>query len=434
MGYGPKKLAISFSGRNLTHFGGLWLVQRFFRQLNLRHRLQRAVPFIQRNNHYRASEMFLALIYPIILGMGRLESTQLLRHNGTFQYLTGLSAYPNPTALRRFLTRIPEKVLHRLRHFHRTLSTEMTCLPRCPTTIIFDLDSTVLTVYGKPEGAKRGYNPFKKGRASYHPIVCFEGISKDYWEGEFRKGDAHTGQGALALLQTCFARIPQTVRSVRIRADVGFYDHKTTEWLEEKKAGYAIVAKITRPIQHHLGGLRFRKRGTLAFAEFFYQPIGWKNPRRFIVVRKPVAELASSQMTLFALDKYTYHVYVTNLAMKPVNVWKFYNGRAALELIIKELKHDYFLTKIPTHSFLANEIYFHLLMLTYNLINWFKRLCLPPDFQAKTLKTIRTQLIFVPAELIKSQNRPTLKLPEQITQRHVFKTILKNLQKLKLKY
>lgn len=433
MGYGPKKLVISFSGHNLTHFGGLWLVQKFLRHLNLRHRLQRAVPFVQRNNHYSASEMFLALIYPIILGLGRLESTQLLRRNGTFQYLTGLSAYPDPTALRRFLTRIPVKVLHRLRLFHRTLSTEMACFPHGPTTIIFDLDSTVLTVYGKLEGAKRGYNPFKKGRASYHPMVCFEGISKDYWEGEFREGNAHAGKGALKLLQTCFARIQQTVRFVRIRADVGFYDHKTIEWLEGKKAGYVIVAKITCPIQHLLGGLRFRKKGTLAFAEFSYQPIGWKKPGRFIVVRKPVAELASPQMTIFALDKYTYHVYVTNLSMKPVNIWRFYNGRAAIELIIKELKYDYFLTRIPTHSFLANEIYFHLLMLTYNLINWFKRFCLPPDFQTKTLKTIRAQLIFVPAELIKSQNRPTLKLPEQIAQRHVFKTILKNLQKLKLK-
>lgn len=432
MAYGPKKLSISYSNPNLTHFGGLWLIQSFFRHLNLRRRLQRAVPFIQRNNHYSCSEIILSLIYPFILGLGRLESTKLLRHNGVFQYLTGLLIYPNPVTLRRFLIRMPQKVLQRLRHFHATLLTEMVHHPRSPTSIIFDLDSTVLTVYGKLEGAKRGYNPFKKGRASYHPLVCFEGITKDYWDGEFREGNVHTGSGALSLLKTCFSRIPQTVRSVRIRADVGFYDHKVVEWLEEKKVGYVIVAKMTKPIQNRLSGLRFRKtKKTLAFAEFTYQPAGWEEPHRFVAMRKPLAELASPQMTLFTMKKYAYHVYVTNLHMKPINIWKFYNGRAAVEVIIKELKHDYFLTKIPTRSFMANTSYFHILMLTYNLINWFKRLCLPREFQNKTINTIRSQLIFIPAELTRSQNKPTLKLPKQITQRKLFDATLKNIKKIK---
>lgn len=433
MAYGPKNLKISYSAHNLTHFGGLWLVQNFFRHLNLRRRLQRAVPFIQRNNHYSASEMFLSLIYPIILGLGRLESTRLLRHNGVFQYLTGLPIYPNPTSLRRFLVRMPQSVLQRLRHFHTSLLMEMLHLPRKPTSLIFDLDSTVLTVYGRLEGARIGYNPFKKGRSSYHPLVCFEGITKDYWEGELREGNVHTGKGALELLQTCFSRIPKTVRPVRIRADVGFYDHKVIEWLEERKAGYVIVAKLTRPVQNILSGLRFRKaKGSLGFAKFSYQPVGWKTTHRFIAVRKPLAELASPQLTMFTLGRYAYHVYVTNLSMKPINVWKFYNGRAAVEIIIKELKHDYFLTKIPTKSFAANETYFHLLMLTYNLVNWLKRLCLPREFQNKTLKTIRSQLIFIPAELTRSQNKPTLKLSKQTMQRHLFDTTLKNIKKLKL--
>jgi hypothetical protein len=32
-----------------------------------------------------------------------------------------------------------------------------------PRKVIFDLDSTVLTVYGKQENALIGYNPTKKG-------------------------------------------------------------------------------------------------------------------------------------------------------------------------------------------------------------------------------------------------------------------------------
>ena len=36
-------------------------------------------------------EMLLALLYPVILGLERIETTQLLRQNGVIQYLTGLA-------------------------------------------------------------------------------------------------------------------------------------------------------------------------------------------------------------------------------------------------------------------------------------------------------------------------------------------------------
>ncbi|MBI3812999.1 MAG: transposase [Nitrospinae bacterium] len=42
-----------------------------------------------------------------------------------------------------------------------------------PTRVIFDLDSTVLVLYGKQEMARIGYNPTKRGRPSYHPLLCF---------------------------------------------------------------------------------------------------------------------------------------------------------------------------------------------------------------------------------------------------------------------
>lgn len=39
--------------------------------------------------------------------------------------------------------------------------------------ITFDLDSTVMTRYGTQQGAARGYNPAKRGRASHHPLMAF---------------------------------------------------------------------------------------------------------------------------------------------------------------------------------------------------------------------------------------------------------------------
>lgn len=38
---------------------------------------------------------------------------------------------------------------------------------------ILDLDSIVITRYGEQEGAKKGYNPNKRGRLSHHPLIAF---------------------------------------------------------------------------------------------------------------------------------------------------------------------------------------------------------------------------------------------------------------------
>ena len=60
----------------------------------------------RRNAAYSIGEMLLALLYPMILGLERIETTQLLRQNGVFQYLTGLPSYPDATTMRRFLEKL----------------------------------------------------------------------------------------------------------------------------------------------------------------------------------------------------------------------------------------------------------------------------------------------------------------------------------------
>jgi hypothetical protein len=103
-----------------------------------------------------------------------------------------------------------------------------------------------------------------------------------------------------------------------------------------------------------------------------------------------------------------------------------------VELIIKELKGDYPLGKIPTKHFAANEAFFHILLFSYNLINWFKRLCLPKEFQNMTLSTLRNRLLLIPGELVKIENRPTLKLPANFLYKDAFEYAIKRIDKLKI--
>jgi len=431
MQYGPQRIVLTFDGKNLTHFGGIYLLHLFFKRIQLRHRLHRKLTFTQRNNRYSVPEQMLALIYPITLGIGRIEATHLLKQNGVFQYLTGLPTYPNPTTLRRFLLRMAPVALPKLRKLHDELLLSMILRPQVPTKVIFDLDSTVLILYGKQEMARIGYNPQKWGRPSYHPLLCFNGITKDFWHGELRPGDTHTATGTVELLKAVFAKLPSSVKSVIIRADKGFYDHETIEYLESNKALFVIVAKLTAPVKRTISTLSYQVHSSgLETAEFMYQPTKWKKEYRFVVIRRLIPEDPTEQLTLFSMGKYSYQVIVTNMKLTPLHLWRFYNRRAAVELIIKELKGDYPLGKIPTKHFAANEAYFHTLLFSYNLINWFKRLCLPTEFHNMTLKTLRARLLLIPGELIRPDNRPTLKLPANLLYKHAFEYAIKKIEKL----
>lgn len=274
MPWGPRKLTIKFGTTTLTHYGGVYLLHRFLSRLGFKDGIAHQLRVTQRNNRYSVGEMLLARLYPMILGLERIETTQLLRQNGVFQYLTGLHAYPNPSTLRRFLLRVAPTALPQLRALHDRFLARMTARPRAPSRLIFDVDSTVLVLYGKQEDAKIGYNPLKRGRPLYHPLLCCEGRSKDFWHGELRPGDAHTASGTRDLLASCFAKIPAGVRMVIVRADKGFYDHALIEWLEAHRARFVIVARLTAPIKRKLPHLKYvsPSRG-IEVAEFRYQPL-----------------------------------------------------------------------------------------------------------------------------------------------------------------
>ena len=429
---GPRKLAIEFGATGLTHYGGVYLLHRFLSRVGFKDAIAREIRLAQRNNRYSVGEMLLALLYPILLGLDRIDTTQLLRQNGVFQYLTGLPSYPDATTLRRFLLRVAPIALPKLRALHDRFLHRMTLLPEPPSRVIFDVDSTVLVVDGKQEQARIGYNPVKRGRPSYHPLLCFEGHRRDFWHGELRPGDAHTAAGILDLLTACFAKIPSSVRSVILRADKGFYDHGLVEWLEAGKAGFVVVARLTGPIKRRLAHLRYTSpsRG-VEVAEFRYQPTRWRRSYRFVVIRRPQPEEPTEQLTLFKLGRYHYQVLVTNLPLQPLNLWRFYNDRAGIELVIRQLKRDYALGRIPGHHCLANETYFHLMLLAYNLTNWFKRLCLPPQFQNATLQTLRQKILSMPAQLVRTGNRSRLNLPASGQSEAAWLHALRNIERLR---
>jgi hypothetical protein len=217
-----------------------------------------------------------------------------------------------------------------------------------------------------------------------------------------------------------------------VRADGAFYDHEFVEFLEENRAFYVIVASVKRGFAHRLAGLNYWTVSPgVEAAEFQYQPQRWHKVHRFVVIRRPVPEEPSAQLHLFQMGGHTYQAFVTNLTLRPLNLWRYYNQRATAELIIRELKDAYALGKIPTQDLAANEMFFQIVLLAYNLLYWFKRLCVPAHWQRATLQRLRQQMLVVPAQLVRPGGVPTLRIAASYVHSEDFFRVLQLIKRVR---
>lgn len=427
----PKSVKVAFNHKGLTHYGGVLFFHEFTRVLQLRRFLTRHLNYPRRNQRYTLSQMILALIYPILLGLDRLETTSFLRSNGTFQYLSGLQSYPDPQSLRRFLLQASPEFREQLHRLNNRLLQQFIHWPEHRSRLILDLDSTVVTVFGNQEGAAVGYNPRYRGKRSYDPLLCLEANSAFLWDTELRPGNAGTWAGSVELLASCFLSIPSDIRELRVRADAGFGFHPVLDMLEQRPAQYAVVARLTSSLKRKLGGLRYQRLNPRwEIAEFEHRPADWPHARRCVVARRLIQE-TESEPTLFTLERYLYRAWITNLPLTPAGVWHFYDGRASMEPRIGELRKDFALRNIPTRAFAANALYLEVIRLTYNLVTAFQRTCLPDEWQGHTLSKLRYKLFCLPGELTRPQNRPTLRLANSRALQGWADTILQRVHKLK---
>src|SRR6266849_2775346 len=330
MKYSPRNITVACDHKGLTHFGGVYFFHEFLRVLQLRHFLSRQLRYRRQNHRYSVSQMILALVYPLVLGLDRLETASFLRSNGTFQYLTGLPSFPDPQTLRRFLWHAPDSFWEQMHRVNDRLLQNFIHLPDHRSRLIFDLDSSVVTVFGRQENAAVGYNPRYRGKRSYNPLLCIESNSSYLWDTELRAGNAGTWDGSIELLETCFVNVPPDIREIRVRADAGFGFKPVLESLEFRPTQYAVVARLTQAFKRLLPGLRYESvNRQWEMAEFDHRPHGWPQARRFGVARRLIPQ-EEPQTTLFILGRYVYRAWVTNMNLTPAGIWHFYDGRAGM--------------------------------------------------------------------------------------------------------
>jgi len=424
---GPRKFHFSFEKSGLTRFGGLSLFQSFCKSLGLRHFLQLYVRWPKyHHKDYHPADLFLAHLFAIVTGIGRIENTQALIHNGLIPPLLGLPEFPHRDTLRSFLWRFGPNELHALVAAHDRLRQELFFRLGLRYSAIIDADTTALITYGSHEGTAVGYVPKRRhSQPSYAPIISSEGKTGLSLAMELRAGNVHASSGAWDFLKQVLDKLPSSIASTRtrVRLDGAFYDKNIVQSLDTRRLGYGIVARMYRPLKNRMVEARYQEfaRGWEA-AQFSYTPLQWREEHRFVAVRRPIAlETEEIQQRLFTFKKYTYHrALVTNLELTAAAVWRFYCDRGFQELLLREFKGSYAMAKIPTRSLWANAAYMETILWAYDLVLAFQFLCLPEEVRHWNIATLRRELWWLPAEWIKRDNRNLLMLPSRYPRQNLF--------------
>jgi hypothetical protein len=434
---GLQSLVFSFEEEFLTHYGGLFLIQRFCNKLGFRRRLQRHWRAAPNWSEFDPLDLTLLLLFLLIAGVQRISKANKLAYDGFFRSLLGLEQWPDESTLRRFLQRLSPQAIRQVAGLHDQFRQELFALAKPRSTLSFHLDSIVLTVYGKQQGARRGYNPKAKGRRSYHPLLCFEAHGQEFWHASLRPGDAASNTGARYFVRRCLEKVPRSIARSRVRflADAGFFSGALIEDLTQAGCGFTIVCRSYDAYRRlaEQAGFTELKLGW-AYAEFRHRPQKWAQEHRFIAIRRPlpVDPDEARQLTLFKDAKYSYSVLVSNLDLSPWRTWIDYAQRSNIERSFRELRNELALSKIPSQSWTANVAFLQLLALAYNLVHWFKRLCLPPDQLLTTVETLRHQFFGLPARLICRAGKNVLLLPRGYPHQKEFLAALARIQKLRI--
>src|SRR3970040_10203 len=201
--------------------------------------------------------------------------------------MLGLNRFPDQRTLRRFLKRLAPQSIPQIARRPDSLRAYLFALPHQRNSLVFDVDSTVLIIYGRAEGARVGYNPKKPGRRSYHPLLCFEAGFQEFWHGSLRPGNAGASSGGVPFLKVCLAKAPSTIaRSrMRFRMDSGFYGSPVIRFLDASGCGYVMVARQYSNIKARPQTCRFQHLGNGWEVAEFREKVHHKMPypHRFVV-------------------------------------------------------------------------------------------------------------------------------------------------------
>lgn len=416
---------IAFTNKEITPWGGMAFLRQFLDKIGFREQvgLCSSLPTQGSNRGHNIADLLEAYMVSIWCGANRFMHTEVTRNDVALRTIFGWKQVPGQDAYKRYFSKFSQTTnLDVSQHFYSWLLNNINF-----NHFTLDFDSSVITRYGNQEGAKKGYNPNKRGRLSHHPLIAFINDVRLIANMWLRSGDSSSANNFLNFLEDTLAKCGDKKVGL-IRLDSGFFQQNILNYLEQISKNYIVAAKFNQPIQRFISEQQnwIKIDDGIEICEQLYTAPTWQKARRMVIVRQKIKERPQATgrtLSLFADDEihrnYRYSAYITNLELSATEVWRLYRGRGDAENRIKELKYDFGFDSFNLKGFYASEAALTFVMIAYNLMSIFRMFVLQEKTQ-KTLTTLRYRVFAIGAYFTKVKDRLVLNIALNKKRRHWF--------------
>ena len=439
-----RDLCIEFKAQELTSYGGLELVRRYFAQLSLRERVSQALASCGLRGDYASSQMVVLVITLLVVGARRLEQLSYLATDPLVRRISELRRIPSARTVRNWLGQFTRVSVEALRRLNWQLVVEQ--LERLGLTrITLDVDGTVVRTGRQAQWAFRGFNPHHRKDKSYYPLLAHVAQTGQILRLKNRPGNVHDSKGALDFLR-------QEIRALRqrfgrgmvleCRMDAAFFQRGIVQLLRREGCEYAIKVPFCSWVGlRPLVAARKRWKTIDEQLSYFEAPVRldvWDLELRVVIYRKRVAHRTRKnfQLDLFSPDDghYEYSAITTNKELGGPALWQFAAGRGAQEKTIAELKGEFALDAVPSRDYGANSAWQQLSILAHNLLKGFQLDTLAPakprspkrtaSYLLQSMRTLRFELITRAARVCRPQGRHVLRLQANPRTQQLYESVI----------
>jgi hypothetical protein len=313
---------ISFTNKEITPWGGMVFLKQMLNKIGFRELIDNCpdLPVSGSNRGYKTSTILESFITSIWCGANRFLHTEVTRHDAALGKIFDWKRTPGQDTYKRFFNKFTQTTNQKVSdYFYSWIFDNLNF-----NNFTLDIDSSVMTRYGEQEGARKGYNPSKKGRASHHPLIAFIADVKLVANMWLRSGNASSANNFLSFLEDTLSKLKNKTISM-VRLDSGFFQSDILDYLEKKVMDYVVAVKFTHPIQRLIHGSRnwIVLDTGIEICEQMYKSESWRKERRIVIVRQRIKDrpqAAGKQLNPdYALDIWNGNSNSPDVFHNPVN-------------------------------------------------------------------------------------------------------------------
>jgi len=353
----------------------------------------------------------LTLVHAICAGASHIDHANVLRAGGTASVLG--HRVMAPSTLGTFLRCFTFGHVRQLESVTAELLRRAWAMGAGPgkERLVVDVDSTICEVAGhQKQGASFGYTKVR----GYHPLLATRAETGEVLHARLRKGSANTQRGMHRFVEELVPRLRRAGASgeLVLRCDSGFWSNDTIKVLSRLDVrftmavhtGNVAVAKAVAAIDEgSWTAIEYTQDGVAEVAETIHKG-------RRLVVRR--TRLTGPDQKLW--PDWRHFAFLTDLEGTAVELDEFHRDHARVELAIRDLKEGAGMEHVPSGHFFANAAWLCCAVVAHDLVRWTALLGgVVKTGTGVVARTVRTQLLAVPARLVNRSGARALRMPEQ---------------------